>query len=737
MLVRPAAAAIAAAAAAIEVGDPAAALAPLIAAWRDYRADVLARLVERVSELAATPRGNVPGATAKARLGAALELLTGGDAVDLPRVFRALGSIKIGEAQVLASALAKLPPDPRFLPLVIELLRAPPWGVSTSRKLWRIVFDALAAAGDPRAAATLRSIALRPIFKDAWAVAEMERTVARAIGKLTAIAPPVDAAIDRACGELARRLDAKTGSGDALLERIYAAPGDLALRAVYADWLQERGDPRGEFIALQLSGAAAGRRRQAELLAEHGVRWLGAIAAACTERVRFANGFASEVAIDVERAATCAGAAEWATVRAVWLGGRRRESVPSTLLGDPALRSLEFVGDVMLFDLAACPGAGIGLALYRGARSIDDVIAALEGRHLRELGLDTFRWPDPRRWRPLWAHASALERVRIQGPGSRWCAWIGEDGQLPASVRSLELSQDGGWTGWTLELERGDDGRFSRLAVWMRPKRKLVELVENVLDELPADALESVRVHLDGTRASKAELARLPAALARQTRLGSLEIDGVAVALPARAAPRVRDVRRVERAAAVVSARAALASAAAALPAKARAAVLALDLKEPASVRAVVATMARAAAPAWVDVAFALLAFEDVDDKPGKASLRAIRAAAIRVLVAHKPAGAGRRIVELLDAPRGPWLQLIEELTMIPEAELGTLFDWFEARRGKQPRADEVYYAIIAAAAAASPTARVRRDLRARLTRKLTRFHHYAYTEAIRQLDRR
>src|SRR5215475_222967 len=61
-------------------------------------------------------------------------------------------------------------------------------------------------------------------------------------------------------------------------------PDDLATHAAYADYLMEQGDPRGEFIQVQLSledptRPAKERRRlqqrEAELLAQHGRQWLG------------------------------------------------------------------------------------------------------------------------------------------------------------------------------------------------------------------------------------------------------------------------------------------------------------------------------------------------------------------------------------------------------------------------------------------------------------------------------
>lgn len=57
-----------------------------------------------------------------------------------------------------------------------------------------------------------------------------------------------------------------------LLDAIRAAPDDDAPRLVLADLLGELGDPRGEFIACQISGAHA---RADELLAAHAPAWAG------------------------------------------------------------------------------------------------------------------------------------------------------------------------------------------------------------------------------------------------------------------------------------------------------------------------------------------------------------------------------------------------------------------------------------------------------------------------------
>jgi uncharacterized protein (TIGR02996 family) len=65
---------------------------------------------------------------------------------------------------------------------------------------------------------------------------------------------------------------------DALVRAILAAPDDAAPRLVYADWLEERGDPRGEYLRCQCERAglppahprnAALRARQEELRRQH------------------------------------------------------------------------------------------------------------------------------------------------------------------------------------------------------------------------------------------------------------------------------------------------------------------------------------------------------------------------------------------------------------------------------------------------------------------------------------
>jgi uncharacterized protein (TIGR02996 family) len=73
----------------------------------------------------------------------------------------------------------------------------------------------------------------------------------------------------------------------ALENALAADPDDLAAHAAYADFLTEQGDPRGEFIQVQLALEDPARpakerkglqKREAALLKEHGPAWLGELA---------------------------------------------------------------------------------------------------------------------------------------------------------------------------------------------------------------------------------------------------------------------------------------------------------------------------------------------------------------------------------------------------------------------------------------------------------------------------
>src|SRR5919198_2379386 len=92
---------------------------------------------------------------------------------------------------------------------------------------------------------------------------------------------------------------------DAFLRAVRAAPDDDLPRLVYADYLDERGDPRGEFIRVQCQLAQVppddrGRPklevRERELLRAHRAEWSGDLSD-FAEHWHFARGFVESVTL--------------------------------------------------------------------------------------------------------------------------------------------------------------------------------------------------------------------------------------------------------------------------------------------------------------------------------------------------------------------------------------------------------------------------------------------------------
>jgi uncharacterized protein (TIGR02996 family) len=88
---------------------------------------------------------------------------------------------------------------------------------------------------------------------------------------------------------------------EAFLRAVIAEPDEDAPRLVYADWLEERGDPRGEFIRLQCTLAAREPRRDLAARAdalreEHEDEWVGPIRG-LAQGWKFRRGFIEDVTV--------------------------------------------------------------------------------------------------------------------------------------------------------------------------------------------------------------------------------------------------------------------------------------------------------------------------------------------------------------------------------------------------------------------------------------------------------
>ena len=172
--------------------------------------------------------------------------------------------------------------------------------------------------------------------------------------------PPTD--LDVWTQLVAREPDDDT-SAQELLERIRANPADPALRAVYADVLQERGDPRGAFVALQLEETLSAESNAARLFRKHGQDWLGPELSRVLTNVVFRGGFLHRASLSGAASASSTGwarAAEDPRLRTLVRLGKGRGN--RQLYGDflvsavaTALADVEIPFSSVLDRLLDCP----------------------------------------------------------------------------------------------------------------------------------------------------------------------------------------------------------------------------------------------------------------------------------------------------------------------------------------------------------------------------------------------
>lgn len=167
--------------------------------------------------------------------------------------------------------IAELPADPRLARMALGLLRDFTSFPHTSAKLWRRLLDVVERHGDPTCIPPLR--ALQP-FDATPASRSRIANIAKRLAKHRALDQAELDELDTLI------VEPRSQNAAALLAAVYAEPSADAPREVYADLLMSAGDPRGEFIQLQLL-RAAGRstpqteKRELGLLKKHGKAWLG------------------------------------------------------------------------------------------------------------------------------------------------------------------------------------------------------------------------------------------------------------------------------------------------------------------------------------------------------------------------------------------------------------------------------------------------------------------------------
>lgn len=493
---------------ALQAGDAEAALAAMLSLWKTSPSAELSALITSTSNAARVEVPDIGGkkkalATWAAAARRASEL-------EKPAILDRLADAASRDAMARLDLVAKWLPDPRVDELFVRLLETPPYTSTGARVFFTRLFALMEQFSDPSLLPRLAGAdaKLKRLTSDMeWHRGKLAKLLASISPRLKALpsAPRFAALV----GAVKKPDSSVTSTTAGLLDAVYEDPSSDSARAVYADALSNAGDPRGEFITVQLGLAknpadAALKKREKHLLSAHGMQWLGPLAQFVKTRHRYERGFLAEAVIDfklAERAAELAGLPIWSTVHTF--------DGPGSIGLHPVMRSLRSLGFSVYSD------GSITELLGGSARPIE--VLRLTGHHplvstcealptLRDLSINADA-------DLLVALATApvvkrLERLSltfwVSGAGNDLASWVNTLGPLAvaAPVNELHFAPRPHDMAQSYQLLRGPSG-YTRAVLEVGPDRpigndvwagEMVDLALALLRRLPK--LERVEVKL-------------------------------------------------------------------------------------------------------------------------------------------------------------------------------------------------------------------------------------------------
>jgi uncharacterized protein (TIGR02996 family) len=376
-----------------EAGDPCGALASALAAWRDtrhpaVRAAALALAPKAIAQFPAPTARNSEGFQAAWMQVAATDpspvataWLASTFETRLPLADDRYGMLRVGwmlekhaPLHARGRALEARCPDPLVGAAAHALFAAARygfWDLGSTRQIYAPIVDLAVKSQDPGLGEELRALAEAPTARRSNVREYFAEALRTAADQLATLRPA------RVDPEEIRRWEQITDAPAApppaidvapLFEAVHADPRDVAARAILADALQEIGDPRGEFIALQLGDDAGPydlprARRARQLLRAGQTGWMGADLAAISVKPVFRAGFLDRFELAQNAAASpevwlrASSDGRLATVRRLDQGRGNKEHYARFVLS-PEMRDLRRISvpvAAFLDDLLAGP----------------------------------------------------------------------------------------------------------------------------------------------------------------------------------------------------------------------------------------------------------------------------------------------------------------------------------------------------------------------------------------------
>ncbi|MBM4781372.1 MAG: TIGR02996 domain-containing protein [Archangiaceae bacterium] len=425
----------------------------------------------------------------------------------------------LADAQARLEAVTTWSRDPRTSRTLVQLLSGVPWSSDSSKPAWTAAFALMVKQNDAR------FVTLAKELPSKWKVRSsmqgwLERAFARAVETLEPVEVTATAeekkSLDAVVKAFAAAKPKKTVGGkdeQSLLAAIYANPADDAPRHVLADLLQEKNDPRGEFIALQLAGDEKAANR---LLKANAKKWLGALAPVLGADVEFRRGFPAVGKTKFRHQADAekyGGLSEWATLEQLEWGTPTpipKGQTPFCRFIGPSFRHLRHAeGPYLPSLLEASEPWGLE-SLSVSVRDSNDVRTL--GEKLPTLFPKLKRlvfWNAKPEWLAAMPNSSQLDELGTGGFVDDWAPhWSALQG-LGVKTLTIVVRHLTGDSAW--RFTRGSDGRYSKLVVSYEaaiPPQQHLDLAAG----LPAGFLESFEV-VAGKRATPQSVAAVTKAL--------------------------------------------------------------------------------------------------------------------------------------------------------------------------------------------------------------------------------
>lgn len=474
------------------------ALTLLLECWREKEIPALADAIDLVSKVCRRGQPPVDGKNGAEKAAMWTSLARGEKPEDLERIFEAIIARSAADTIARIVELVRWPRDPRIHSHFLQLMSAAPFH---SGPFWTCVLAVVAEVADPRA--------LGGLHVPVWTGQKIERAMKKIQARFPDGAPEATAGEAEAIARIAalvadavpspKQVKAAASAEADLLRAIHEHPEDDQARLVYADWLLERGKPRGEFIQLQYA-RAEGRApkgsatRERKLLDAGWKEWLGGIDGLMhKDGMRFERGFADTLELVRVWGTKIWERPAWSTVRVLdWYHRASDEPETREFAAGGWWRSLR---EMLALDprgfsaLTSSPLAAQLTAVGFWDRS------APTSANLEML-------------RRLPALEALCYRTRHRLPPSV-IGWMRDEAVLASRARTLRL-RDGYDS--LFEISRGKSGAFDSLRLAL--KGKYFDLPVSALDSMPPGALAEVRVESE-RKLSADDLARVKAACER------------------------------------------------------------------------------------------------------------------------------------------------------------------------------------------------------------------------------